>query len=169
MVMNIPPAYPHWLETLGFDEVSFGYSGLKLFAVEELDKCQTGYSSSPEGKSLCDGSPGSWRPEWIAIGHDTLIGDPIILDTAGSQLHVMTAAHGEGSWDPYPIASSLQAFAAALHVIHECSAGRENPAALEEKPISAQERSQALEKIQAANVGEINLEFWQLILESGLP
>jgi hypothetical protein len=167
--MKIPPEYPLWLEALGFREVSFGYSGLELFALEELGEGQTGYSKSPEGRSLCDDGPGSWKPEWLVIGHDTLVGDPIILDTASSTLRVTTAMHGEGSWDPYPIASSLPAFANALRIIRQYSEGREYPVALEQNPLPPEDRRRALKLIQDANDAEITLEFWELILESGQP
>src|SRR5215467_366979 len=103
--MKIPPNYPQWLESLGFSEVCFGYTGLKLFSLDELEGSQIGYSISAEGNSFCDGLPGAWKSEWIAIGRDTLCGDPIILNTARPELPVMTAIHGEGSWDPSPIAS----------------------------------------------------------------
>lgn len=123
--MKIPPEYPQWLESLGFTEVSFGSGGLQLFPLDELNEGQTGYSKSPEGKSLCDGAPGSWKPEWTVIGNDTSVGDPIILDTASPGLRVMTAMHGEGSWEPYTIATSLRVFAFALRIIKKSSEGRE--------------------------------------------
>ena len=63
--MKLPPEYTRWLNALGFDEISFGCGGVKLFSVDEMDEAQVGYSRSAEGKSFCDGKPGSWRPEWI--------------------------------------------------------------------------------------------------------
>src|ERR1041385_6324606 len=109
--MPPPPEYVPWLESLGFNEISFGYGGLKLFLPGELDDGQVGYSRSREGDSLCDGAAGSWKPEWTAIGYETLMGNPIILDMSGSSLRVATAMHGEGAWEPDPIATSLRAFA----------------------------------------------------------
>jgi hypothetical protein len=109
--MNVPFEYPTWFESLGFTEIAFGYAGLKLLSPAELEEGQTGYSLSDEGESLCDGKPGSWKAEWIAIGYDTSLGDPIILDTSSAQ--IMTAMHGEGSWEPYSIAKSLDALAVA--------------------------------------------------------
>ena len=108
--VKLPPDYVRWLHELGFDEISFGCGGIKLFTAEEIDEAQVGYSRSIDGKSFCDGKRGSWRPEWITIGYDTALGDPIILDTSTPQLRVMTAMHGEGSWDPKVIADSLPRF-----------------------------------------------------------
>lgn len=163
--MNVPSEYTLWLESLGFHEVSFGYGGLKLFLPAELNEAQTGYSRSATGESLLDGNPGSWRRGWIVIGLDTLTGDPIILDTAG--IRVMTAMHGEESWEPYPIAKSLQAFAATLRQIKQLSAQRENPVALDNNPIPPAERERVMQLIRNVNDG-IDVQFWELFLEPGL-
>jgi len=101
------------------------------------------------------------------IGYDTLLGDPIILDTSNST--VMSAVHGEGVWEPFPIAASLQAFAFVLNAIKTASTGRENPVALDSNPLPYSERKKIVQSIADANDEEINLEFWELILESGLP
>jgi hypothetical protein len=101
------------------------------------------------------------------IGFDTLIGDPIILDT--SKAAVMSAIHGEGVWKPFPIAAGLPAFAVALNAIKNASVGRENPVALESNPLPELERKKIMQSIADANGEGINLEFWELILESGLP
>lgn len=170
--MNIPEEYNRCFESLPFHEISFGYAGLKLFSAAEMDEGQVGYSRSEGGESFCDGGDGgdgSWKAEWIVIGYDTLGGDPLILDTSRPNFPVMTAMHGEGRWDPRVIALSLEAFAFGLKTVHRLSAGREDPVQLEQNPLSAEEREQALQAIQGNNNGEIDLEFWSLILESGLP
>jgi hypothetical protein len=167
--MIIPQEYKRWFESLPFHEVSFGYSGLTLYAPSELDAGQIGYSRSVEGESFCDGEPGAWKAEWIVIGHDTLLGDPLILDIASHNMPVMTSAHGEGSWAPRVIAASLAAFAFGLETVHRLSAGRQDPVQLEQNPLPEKEREQALQEIQKNNNAEIDLEFWSLILESGLP
>jgi hypothetical protein len=167
--VNVPQEYNGWFASLPFHEVSFGYAELKLYSPAEMDEVQIGYARSVEGESLADGQPGSWKPEWIVIGNDELLGDPLILDTTNADYPVMTASHGEGSWDARVIASSLDAFAFALKTIRQLSAGRENPAKLEQRPLPEQERERALQAIRASNRGEIDLEFWSLILESGLP
>jgi hypothetical protein len=165
--MLIPQEYPAWLQSLGFTEISFGYTGIKLLLPEEFEAGQTGYSISSDNQSLCSGEDGAWKPEWLVIGFDTLIGDPIILDTSNST--IMSAMHGEGVWEPFSIADGLPAFAFALNAIKKSSVGRENPVALESNPLPEAERKKIVQSIADANGEEINLEFWELILESGLP
>jgi hypothetical protein len=161
--MIIPPKYARWFESLGFNEFSFGYAGMKILSPVELEDGQIGYSFSAKGASLCDGKPGSWKAEWIAIGFDTSLGDPIILNTSSAQ--IMTAMHGEGSWMPYPIATSLDALGIVLKEIKRASTGREHPVALENNPLSDEERDRILDMIRKASGDGINLEFWRLILE----
>lgn len=163
--MTIPPQYGAWFRALGFSEISYGVGGLKLFAPEELEKHQTGYSRSPEGKSLCDGAPGSWRPEWVAIGYETGLGDPIFLDTSVPGFPVMTAMHGEGSWEPEMIARSIEDFAAALRAFNQVATGREHPVALEQNPLSPQERDRALQQIRGGQGDEIVMDFWDVLLD----
>ena len=162
----IPREYSHWIESFSHREISFGYGGLKLFAPEEIEEGQVGYSRSAEGASFCDGMHGSWKSEWIVIGFDTLVGDPIILDTSNSALPVMTAAQGEESWEPDLISASLSAFDETVKMIQLLSVGRGNPVELEKNPLPDQERTRALEAIQALNGDEAGLEFWKLILEA---
>ena len=162
--MIIPPQYGSWLAALGFDEVSFGYSGIKLFSSAELDKAQIGYSVGVDGQSLCDGSPGRRQPEWLVIGYDTEVGDPFIVDTSDETLRVMTAMHGQGTWDAHPIARSLDAFGETLRVIREIAAGREYPVALEKNPLPDDERDKVLDKINDLNGGEVGMDFWKILL-----
>jgi hypothetical protein len=162
----IPHEHRRWIESFPYREISFGYGGMNLFSVDEIDEGQIGYSQSAEGASFCDGTPGSWQPEWTVIGGDTIVGDPIILDTSNPKLPVLTAMHGEGAWEPCLISSSLSAFALALETIHRLSAGRENPVELEQHRLSAAEKKQALETIKHANGDEATLEFWERLLES---
>lgn len=83
-----------------FDEISLGFGGIRLVALAELKDSQIGYSESLEGKDLCTGAPGDWRSDWVVIGEDTCVGDPLILDTSSEVLAVFTAMHGQGQWDP---------------------------------------------------------------------
>jgi hypothetical protein len=163
--MQVPPEYVSWLAQLGFREIRFGYGGIELFSPEVLDAAQIGYSRSAEGESFCDGKPGSWRPEWLAIGQDTLLGDPIILDTSIRELPVMTAIHGEGSWDPKVIAETLRGFGEALREIKRASGGREHPVALEQNPPPEDERRLVLARIRNAIGPRAEIEFWRGMLE----
>jgi hypothetical protein len=165
--MSMPQEYSAWLQSLGFTEISFGYAGIKLLLPEELEEGQTGYSISSDNQPLCNGEEGAWKPQWLVIGSDTLVGDPIILNTSNST--IMSAVHGEGVWEPFPIAGGFSAFALALNAVQKASAGRENPVALESNPLPEAERKKIVQSIADANGEEINLEFWELILESGLP
>lgn len=162
----IPQEYSRWLKSIPQREIGFGYGGLNLFSLEEIDGEQVGYSRSSEGESFCDGALGSWQTQWIVIGVDTLSGDPIILDTSNPKLPALTASHGEDAWEPHVISSSLVAFATAAETIRRLSAGRENPVELEQNPLTAGERDQALESIQAANGDDFDIKFWAQMLES---
>jgi hypothetical protein len=168
MTMKVPAEYATWVSGLGFTELSFGYGGVKIFTFAELEESQVGYSRSPSGESFCDGQPGSWRPEWVVIGYETSLGDPIILDTAAADLQVKTALHGEGSWDPFPIARSLNSFGEALKAVQAASVDREYPVALENNPLPEEQGRAILESIRKANGDQINMEFWELLLEIGL-
>ncbi len=159
-VTRVPQAYKEWRLSLGFDEISFGVGGLHLEGLDELAEAQIGYSISAEGESFCTGQPGDWQDSWLVIGHDTAAGDPVILDTSAKTLHVLTAMHGAGTWDPTCIAASLDAFGAALKEVRRLSKGRENPVNLEKHPLSPTERSEALERIEAANPG-VDMQFWE--------
>jgi hypothetical protein len=162
--MTVPPQYAPWLDSLGFQEISYDVGGLKLFTPEELEEAQVGYSRSAEGQSFCNGDPESWKPQWLVIGHETALGDPIFIDTSASGLPVLTAMHGEGAWEPRMIALSLEDFAVALSAFQKISVGRENPVALEQNPLSPQERDRALRQIAGTKQDEIDMDFWEAML-----
>ena len=132
--MKMPPEYAHWRTALGFDEVSYGIGGIRMASLEGLHEFQLGYSQSPDSRSLT-GAEGEWKEEWIAIGHESSMGDPIVLDV--ETMRVMTAAHGEGEWTPELIAASLEGFGAALKELRRLANGRENPVQLEANPLPA--------------------------------
>ncbi|HET7871377.1 MAG TPA: hypothetical protein VFL42_02625 [Terriglobales bacterium] len=164
--MHVPPEYVSWIAKLGFREISFGSGGIKLYTPEELDDAQIGYSRSAEGKSFCDGTTGSWNAEWIAIAYDTGLGDLIILDTSISELPVMTALHGEGSWDAKIIAGSLAGFGEALREVQRASVGRESPVALEQNPLPEDQRRDILARIRIAIGQRADIDFWGGLLET---
>lgn len=160
---RVPQAYEAWRLELGFDEISYGAGGVYLEHVDGLKEAQVGYSVSPEGKSFCTGQPGDWLESWLVIGHDTLVGDPVFVDTSVADLPVLTAMHGSGTWDPTCIAVSLESFGTAFKEVRRLSKGRENPVELEKHPLPAAERSAALAKIEAANPGA-DIQFWELLI-----
>ena len=159
--MEIPDAFVRWRERLEDGGVSFGCGGIQLVEPRDLDAYQVGYSRTPEGRSLVGGK-GQWQPSWIAIGSETAMGDPIILDAR--TLRVLTAPHGEDTWEASPIADSPAGFGVALDVIRRLSAGRENPVMLEDNPLTSIERRTALVEILEANPG-INPDFWEVFLD----
>ncbi|MCZ4312211.1 hypothetical protein O4H66_02240 [Comamonadaceae bacterium G21597-S1] len=159
----VPASFRHWRAALRFDEISLGFGGVRLATLVELEAFQIGYSMSLDGTNLCSDAPGYWRSTWLAIGEETSGGDPLILDTSSKALAVLTARHGLGQWDPYPVATSLAALDAALNVLAQTSRGRENPVALERNPMTEEERELALSVIGAANPG-IDLQYWDLLL-----
>jgi hypothetical protein len=53
---------------------------------------------------------------------------------------VFTAMHGEGTWSPWEIAPSLEAFATVLHGAQALASGRDSPVALESNPLTDHER-----------------------------
>jgi len=159
----VPHAYKSWRSALDFDEISFGAGGVRLEQLDQIDQAQIGYSVSPQGESFCTGQSGDWQENWLVIGNDTALGDPLIIDTAAANLPVLTAMHGTGNWDPTCIAVSLSAFGAALAEVHRLSIGRESPVALDKHPLPARQRRQALAKIKAANPGA-DMQFWESLL-----
>jgi hypothetical protein len=70
---------------------------------------------------------------------------------AAPRYPVYTAGHGDGRWDPKPIAVSLDGLRAALAAVTKAAEGRETPVALEQRPISAEEREDVLAQIQQHN------------------
>jgi len=146
--------------------INFGCGGLELYEVDELPQKQIGYSVSKSGESFCGNSEGDWKPSWIVIGHELTCGDPIILDTSSPDLPVLTDAHGNGSWQPQTIATSVDAFAACFNRFIDVSTGRSNPVEREAHPVTDGERNDFLAHIAKYNGTDSPPEFWDVLLES---
>jgi len=144
-------------------EVSFGVGGLLLFEAAEVDARQVGYSVAPDGSSLCGGS-GRWRPTWIVIGYETACGDPLFIDTSDPALPVFTAVHGEGMWNPVKIAVSAETFLESMKEFARIAVGRSNPVEQDQNPLSDDERNEFLARVTALNEGQIEAEFWDVLL-----
>ena len=108
--MTIPTRYLALISSLPATEVGFGAGGIRLFTGAEMEEGQVGYSVAPRGLSLCGGPSGKWKPSWLVIGYETGVGDPVFVDISDPRLAVLTAMHGEGAWDPKPVAVSIEAF-----------------------------------------------------------
>ena len=144
--------------------VSLGYGGVDVFFVEDLPSKQRGCSVSSAGEALWGDAAGDWRKEWIVIGCESMCGDPIFIDTATDGCPVYTAMHGEGDWIPRPVAASLEGFREAVEVVAKVAQGREDPAAIQDNPITPAERDQALRAIRQSNPG-MDLSFWLLLFD----
>ncbi|HXA50768.1 MAG TPA: hypothetical protein VNV86_10710 [Candidatus Acidoferrum sp.] len=147
--------------------VSFGHGSVCLWPPSELRRRQIGYSIGPDTRSLCGDGDGDWRTTWLVIGFEGECGDPVFIDTATPGYPVYTAWHGEGRWDPKPVAVSLCGLREALASVARAAKGRESPVALEQNPISAAERDTVLREIQQHNP-DIDLSFWALMLGDDL-
>lgn len=92
-----------------------GYVNLDIFSFEQLNKHQLGYSVDLEGNSLITDEEGSWKRSWVVIAHDTLSGDPIIVDLNEEGYPVSILMHGLGSWGAGSfLSNSMSSFANSL-------------------------------------------------------
>jgi hypothetical protein len=144
-------------------EVSFGYNGLTFLSADKLDDGQIGYSVDSKGNSLITGQEGDWKKEWLVIGTDTIVGDPIFIDTSSKQLQVLTAGHGEGEWECITIADSLDNFADIISELKKVSVKRTTPIALEKNPLPEKERNQFIQKVGTDN-SETEIYYWENFL-----
>src|SRR4051794_24974546 len=90
------------------------------------------------GNSLITGNEGDWKEEWIVIARDQ-VGDTIIVDVSSPNLTVLSASHGEGVWQPFVIADSLDNFKSIISNLVDVSKNRTNPIDLERNPVSDRE------------------------------
>lgn len=152
------------LATLEPRSVSFGYTAVDLVAEADIAKAQVGYSVHPDGTSLTGPLSGDWQKNWLVIATEDLAGDPIFIDLANNEFPVFTAAHGEGTWEPELLATSLEAFGKALKEVERISIGRQNPAELANNPLTDADRTSVLERIES--VTGTDSEFWAQWLET---
>jgi hypothetical protein len=146
------------------DEVCFGYRCVSLVDGGALSDAQIGYAIGPQGEDLTGKAAGDWRVEWLVIGTDDEVGDPIFVDTSIEEWPVFTAAHGAGAWEPERIADSFVSFLHTLRIISDLASGRENPVALERNPLPGRQRQRALTDIRKRNA-EAELRYWESWLE----
>jgi hypothetical protein len=163
--MIVPSSYNRMRAMLPVDEVSYGCGGIRLFSDGELQEAQVGYSVAPDGTSLCSGEDGAWQPRWVVIGYETACGDPLFIDTADPALPVLRAMHGEGAWEPEPVAISVEAFASSLKEFALISRGRSNPVEREDNPLPDAARREFLSRVAELNERRIEPDFWAAILE----
>ena len=90
-------------------DISLGYNEINFVDTDNLDEAQIGYSVDTNSNSLISDNDGDWKKEWIVIASDQL-GDPIIVDTNTSELTILSASNGEGDWETFTIADTLDTF-----------------------------------------------------------
>jgi len=164
--MTVPEGYATALAKLPTLEVSCDVGGLELFPVLSLENAQVGYSRTPDGTSLIGQESGAWKAGWMVIGRETCCGDPIFVDVEDVSVPVFTAPHGEVSWNPQQIATSIEAFVACFQEFAQIAKLRANPVAVREHPVEDTERAAFLSRIEQLNKGSIGQEFWELMVSS---
>jgi hypothetical protein len=137
-------------------DLTFGYGGINFFTPSTLADEQKGYEGA------------DWNENWLVIASDVLGGDPIFIDTSSDKLPVYTAMHGNGSWEPVPVADSWTQFLAALEFSRRYTKGREYPVGLENNPLSATEQSTLMDGLQEI-LGSPMPHFWELLFTSPEP
>ena len=110
---EIPNQYVTKRASLGFDSVTVGGCGFELYKAEDLEAAQEEYSAMK-----------GWRDEWIAIGHEMLFGDPIVIGRTKPH-RVSRALAAPGMFGPTPVSPSLALFWDCLAIFQRFAAGRE--------------------------------------------
>lgn len=147
-----------------YSGIYFGYSGITFYSAEELEEGQVGYSVDENNNSLTTGQEGDWQKNWLVIGTDDVVGDPIFIDTGSEKLQVLTADHEAGAWEGIPIAESLESFVYILSEIQKLSVNRTSPVELQKNPITAEEKMNLIKKIEQNN-SAIEMGYWEDFLE----
>lgn len=141
-------------------EVALGFRTFTLFTSDQIEAGQIGYKLDPLGNSLTGTNPGDWRPEWLVIGVEDLNGDPVFVDLSSEEMPAYTATHGQGYWSPKLVASTFTGFVCALEEIDHLGRGRRNPVELQNNPITIEQRSNVLERIDRLT-GSSLPDFWE--------
>jgi hypothetical protein len=144
--------------------ISVGFSSFSFVEDQDLKSAQVGYSVDDQGNDLTGTPPERWSKDWVVIGCDGLVGDPIFVNSADPLYPVFNSAHGEGAWDPIPIADNFRSFCLTMRLLLDMSRNRDNPVAYEANPLSETEKQGILTKISLLNP-QCELEFWRIWLE----
>lgn len=137
---------PSELFERNIEDITVGLSDIHLYAKNEIEDAQIGYSKDGNGKKL-----ENWIGDnFLVIGHDSCCGDPIIVDLNEEKLPVYSMFH-----DDY---SSLQkitnSFKEYINILNE----------IEEVDLSDAEKSLALiEDIKNNNIEE---DYFESLIKS---
>jgi hypothetical protein len=157
-VHPIPQEYVRHRQELSEAIIEIGYTGLSLVPLEEIPEAQRGYGDLPRG------SAASWKPSWIVVGHESLCGDPVFIDSEASGIPVYTAAHGEGAWNPFMVAPSSSSFFEIVRKLAALAKGRESPVKMRSNPISDAEQCEFISFVEKYFNRRVP-EFWTSMLE----
>jgi hypothetical protein len=127
-------------------EVEVGVFGISLFPPEELDEGQEGYAG--EG----------WPEHWLVIASEVGAGDPVILDCESGK--VLTAEHGQGSWEGEAVARSVDAFFAILKALDDI--GMDDPDA----EVSAEEHDRFMTAVKESDP-DLDPWWWLSLIYAG--
>jgi len=159
--MNIPDELLIFLNNV--KHVSLGYNEIHFLNARNIEAGQIGYRVDAEGQSLITGEEEAWEEGWLVIGNDRLK-DPFFIDLHLAESPVMTAAEGEGTWDPLYVADNLERFGEIIAALQVLSEGRSDPAALKSKPLTAKERQEFIKMVTQQNPGS-DVWYWEDFLE----
>lgn len=144
-------------------DISFGYTGIQLFAQNELDEAQLGYAVHPSGNSLTGNKHGDWKESWLVIGKTTDCGDPIFVDLSSDKLMVFTASHGQGAWEAELISNSYNGFLKVIEKFSNLAKSRSHPGGLERNPMTQVEYDDFISfASETASVSDAY--FWELLV-----
>jgi hypothetical protein len=100
---------------------------VRLIPAAELVEEQMGHGLPGSGNAQDKPNASGWRPNWVIVGHSTLLGDPYFLDTslpdAEGDCPVYTAMSGTEQWKPRLCASSFALFIRILAIGMELAEG----------------------------------------------
>ncbi|MES0488559.1 MAG: hypothetical protein ABUK01_01105 [Leptospirales bacterium] len=152
--------YIDLLDEAKVKKTEIGYEGFELFQSDIIDEEQAGYSFDLDGNDLTGEEDGKWRKEWIVVGRDTSLGDPLLIDTSKKEFPLYTAVHGEESWDPVLLSPSLERFLKSLEILRKLET--EFHRVKETKDVAAFESMRGLSLIEILRLNEgCDDSFWE--------
>ncbi len=155
--MNIDSVYKYLTTGPSF---SIGYSGIRFKKLSDLDKVATGFEEDFEGMSFNYDQDKDWPKDWLLIGDDRVVGDPVIVDKKSDNLVVMTAIKGDRKWQSFVIADSFTNFMKIIEQFKVICSGRENPEALQQNPYNSIELDLFMSSIRHDNP-KTDVSYWQ--------